>query len=396
MAYNYDICIVGGLGHVGLPLGISLASAGKKVALYDVDRKAIDLVGSGKLPFKEAGGEAGLAGVLNKKLFVTSGMGVISESRYVIIVIGTPVDEHLNPRFTIFKKFFDEIITHIKDGQHVILRSTIYPGTTEAVVRYLEEMKRKVKVSYCPERIAQGNAIEELKTLPQIVSSFDEEACGEAEELFRCLTPEIIRLTPPEAELAKLFTNVWRYMQFAISNQFYQIATQYGLDFYRIHSAITFKYPRAQSFPQAGFAAGPCLFKDTMQLAAFNNNNFFMGHAAMLINEGLPNFIVQRMKEKHRLKEKTVGVLGMSFKANNDDKRESLSYKLKKILEVEAREVICSDVYIREDGFVTGEELVRRSDIIILGTPHREYKLLDTGTKMVVDVWNFFGKGGLF
>jgi len=150
MAYNYDICIVGGLGHVGLPLGISLASAGKKVALYDVDRKAIDLVGSGKLPFKEAGGEAGLAGVLNKKLFVTSGMGVISESRYVIIVIGTPVDEHLNPRFTIFKKFFDEIITHIKDGQHVILRSTIYPGTTEAVVRYLEEMKRKVKVSYCP------------------------------------------------------------------------------------------------------------------------------------------------------------------------------------------------------------------------------------------------------
>ncbi len=396
MAYNYEICIVGGLGHVGLPLGISFAAAGKRVALYDIDEGAIDLVKSGKLPFREAGGEEGLRGVLDKNLFITSGIGVISESRFVIIVIGTPVDEHLNPKFTIFKQFFDGIITHIKDGQHVILRSTVYPGTTEAVVRYLEEMKRKVKVSYCPERIAQGNAIEELKSLPQIVSSFDEAACDEAQELFRSLTPEIIRLTPPEAELAKLFTNVWRYMQFAISNQFYQIATQYGLDFYKIHSAITYKYPRAQSFPQAGFAAGPCLFKDTMQLAAFNNNNFFMGHAAMLINEGLPNFVVQRIKEKHTLKDKAVGVLGMSFKANNDDRRESLSYKLKKILEVEAREVVCSDVYINEDGFVTPGELVRRSDIIILGTPHREYKALDTAGKMVVDVWNFFGKGGLF
>ena len=160
----------------------------------------------------------------------------------------------------------------------------------------------------------------------------------------------ILFLSPIEAELAKLFTNTWRYIQFSIANYFYQITTQKNLDFYKIYEAITYNYPRAKDFPAAGFAAGPCLHKDTMQVVAYSNNSFFMGHAAMLVNEGLPNFIVQRLKEKYSLKDKIVGILGMAFKANNDDKRESLSYKLRNILDIEAKKVICSDVYIREDG----------------------------------------------
>lgn len=190
---------------------------------------------------------------------------------------------------------------------------------------------------------------------------------------------------------------MWRYIQFAIANQFYQIATQQGLDFYKIYDAITYKYPRAQNFPPAGFAAGPCLFKDTMQLAAYSNNSFFLGHAAMLINEGLPNFIMQNLKNKYSLKNKTVGILGMAFKANTDDKRESLSYKLKKILEIEAKKVLCSDVYIHEEGFISAQSLVKNSDIIILATPHTEYAELPLDDeKIVVDIWNFYGKGGLF
>lgn len=204
-------------------------------------------------------------------------------------------------------------------------------------------------------------------------------------------------MTPIEAELGKLFTNVWRYILFSISNQFLQIANQEGLDFYRIYNAITYKYPRAESFPSAGFAAGPCLFKDTMQLAAHANNNFFLGHAAMLINEGLPNYIVQRLKEKYPIHEKAVGILGMAFKANNDDGRESLSYKLKKILEIEAANVLCSDVYADREDFVSPDRLIRESDIIILGAPHREYAgLAIDESKVVVDIWNFYGKGGLF
>lgn len=395
--FHYDVCIVGGLGHVGLPLGISLAQGGKRVVLYDIDEETQNIVQQGKMPFLETGAEAILKKVLGKCLFISSHKEVISSSYFVVIVIGTPVDEHLNPKFTIFMKLFEELIDYIGDHQHIILRSTVFPGTTEKIKEYLALKGRKTKISFCPERISQGNAIEELRDLPQIVASFEEESVKEVKELFSLLTADIICLAPGEAELAKLFTNVWRYIQFAISNQFYQIAIQQNMDFYKIFEAITYNYPRAAHFSRAGFAAGPCLFKDTMQLAAYSNNSFFLGHAAMLINEGLPNFIVQRLKDKYSLKNKSVGILGMAFKANNDDKRESLSYKLKKILEIEAKRVLCADVYIQEKGFVSSSDIVEESDIIILATPHSEYVNLDVGKgKVLVDVWNFYGKGGLF
>lgn len=392
-----NICIIGGLGHVGLPLGICLAEAGKRVTIYDIDPKKAEIVSQGKMPFLEADAEPVLQKVLGKNLSISNNKSVISENYFVIVVIGTPVDEHLNPQFTIFKKFFESILEFLKDDQHIILRSTVFPGTTEKIAQYLASKGKKTKVSFCPERIAQGQALKEIHSLPQIIASTDKNAELEAQELFSCLTKDITFLSPVEAELAKLFTNVWRYIQFGISNQFYQIATSHGLDWYKIYGAITHNYPRAQSFPGAGFAAGPCLFKDTMQLASFSNNSFFLGHAAMLINEGLPNFLVQRLKDGRNLQEKSVGILGMAFKANNDDKRESLSYKLKKILEIEAKTVYCSDVYLREEGFVSPEELVRSSDIIILGTPHKEYKSIEIpNDKTLVDVWNFFGKGGAF
>jgi UDP-N-acetyl-D-mannosaminuronic acid dehydrogenase len=393
---KYDICIVGGLGHVGLPLGISFAASGKKVILYDINQKTIDTVSEGKMPFLEAGAEKVLQKVLNKNLFISSDKQVISQSYFIVIVIGTPIDKHLNPSFTIFKDFFDGIIEMLENDQHIIFRSTIYPGTIEKIRDYLRNKNKLSRLSYCPERIAEGKAMEELRNLPQIISSFDDESLKEVKELFSLLTDEIVILQPLEAELAKLFTNVWRYIQFSISNQFYQIATQQGVDFYNIYDAMTYKYPRLKGLSSAGFTAGPCLLKDTMQLAAYSNNSFFLGHAAMLINEGLPNFIVQQLREKYSLKDKIVGVLGMAFKANNDDKRSSLSYKIKKIMDIEAKQVICSDVYIRNDSFVSADELVMMSDIIILGAPHKEYAALKIdNTKILIDVWNFYKKGGL-
>ena len=203
-------------------------------------------------------------------------------------------------------------------------------------------------------------------------------------------------VSPEEAELAKLFTNTWRYIKFATANQLFMIANDFGLDFGKIRDALKQDYPRLQGMPGPGFAAGPCLVKDTMQLAAFNNNNFTLGHASVMVNEGLPLNVVDRMERRFDLSTMTVGILGMAFKANSDDKRESLSYKLKKILEIEAKQVLCSDVYIKEEGFVSAEELVRRCDIIILGVPHREYKTLEFAeNKHVVDVWNFYNQGGL-
>jgi UDP-N-acetyl-D-mannosaminuronic acid dehydrogenase len=252
----------------------------------------------------------------------------------------------------------------------------------------------QVELAFCPERVAEGFAMAELTSLPQIISSFSADGLARARSLFERLGVQTIALPPIEAELAKLFSNVWRYIKFAAANQFFMIANDHGADFYRIHHAMTTNYERCRDLPKPGFAAGPCLFKDAMQLAAYNNNNFYLGHAAMLVNEGLPNYVVQAVKRKHDLSRMTVGILGMAFKADVDDKRSSLSYKLRKILAFEARTVLCSDVYIDEEGFVTTEDLLRDSDLIVVGTPHREYRSLRFPPgKPVVDVWNLSGKG---
>jgi UDP-N-acetyl-D-mannosaminuronic acid dehydrogenase len=204
-----------------------------------------------------------------------------------------------------------------------------------------------------------------------------------------------VRTTPEEAELAKLFTNTWRYIKFAAANQLYTIANDFGVDFERVRAAITHDYPRAADMPGAGFAAGPCLFKDTMQLAAFNNNQFTLGHASMLVNEGLPLYLVSRLERRHDLSTMTVGILGMAFKAESDDVRSSLAYKLKRILRSKTREVLCADPYVRtDDALVPEDELVRRADLVIIGAPHRRYATLAL-SQPVVDVWNVRKRGVL-
>ncbi|MDX1584616.1 MAG: UDP binding domain-containing protein, partial [Thermoanaerobaculia bacterium] len=164
--------------------------------------------------------------------------------------------------------------------------------------------------------------------------------------------------------------------------------------FHRIHDALTRDYPRMAGIPKSGFAAGPCLFKDTMQLATATGNSFSLGHAAMLINEGLPNFVVDRLKGEYDLSKMTVGILGMAFKAGSDDSRESLSYKLRKILEYEARRVVCTDEYVSDESFLPVGEVLALSDLLILATPHPEYRDLDyPKDKPVIDIWNFLGRG---
>ena len=390
MIKNYEICVIGGCGHVGLPLAAAFASKGLRTVIYDIDQDSINSVKKGKAPFKEEGIGSYLKKTLNKTLFVSSEAEVISRSKFVVIVIGTPVDEFLNPRINAVFDCLKKYLKYFRRGQYLVLRSTLYPGTSRKIRDYL----RHVNVSFCPERIAEGRALKEIFELPQIISAFDKGTENTIKKLFKKLTKDIIVLSPMEAEVAKLFTNVWRYIQFAIPNQFLIIANKYGLDFFKILAAVRFKYPRAKGFYGPGFAAGPCLFKDTMQLAAFNNNDFMLGHAAMLVNEGLPQYLVEYLKRKYALSKLKVGILGMAFKADSDDARSSLSYKLKKILELECKEVLCTDVFIKDPKFVRLPEMLRRSDMVIIAAPHSRYKgLRFKKNTRVVDIWNFYGKG---
>ena len=392
--FPIDVCVVGGCGHVGLPLGLTFARAGLRVAAYDIDDRAVAEVRAGRMPFLENGAEAVLRDVIGRTFEVANDPSLVSQSRFVVVVIGTPVDEHLNPTFHAIRRVVDGMIPLLSDGQCMILRSTVYPGTTEKVRAILAASGKDVKVAFCPERVAEGRAMEELTSLPQIVSGCDAEAEEQAAWLFGKIARSVLRLDPLEAELTKIFANVWRYIQFATANQFFMIATEFGLDFYHLHDALTRDYPRMAGLPKAGFAAGPCLFKDTMQLAAAAENRFGLGHSAMLINEGLPNFLVKQAKQRYPLGEMTVGILGMAFKAESDDPRESLSYKLRKILEYEAAACLCTDEFIRDPLFLPLDQVIRQSDLLIVGAPHRVYRALELPASLpVIDVWNLYGRG---
>ncbi len=393
--FTRDAVIVGGCGRVGLPLGIALASRGLTVTLYDINAASVDVVNSGRLPFAEDGAAEPLAGaVADGRLRATTDPASVSSAEHLVVVVGTPVDEHLNPDLGAVPRALERCAEHLVPGQLVILRSTVYPGVTALTEKMLAKRGIEVDVAFCPERIAEGRAMTELFDLPQIVSARSRHARDRAEKFFRNLTGEIVPLEPEEAELAKLFTNTWRYIKFATANQFWMMANDFGLDFERIRHAITHDYPRAADMPGPGFAAGPCLFKDTMQLAAFNKNNFVLGHSAMLINEGLPLYLVSRLEAVHDLSEMTVGILGMSFKAGSDDARESLSFKLRRILHLKARETLCTDPYLEHDGFLPLAEVERRADLLIIATPHPEYRELATA-KPVVDMWGIRGEGVL-
>lgn len=393
---NYDLCVIGGLGRAGLPLSIAFACRGQQVLVYDINREAAEQVRAGVMPFLEDDGERFLSEALTSgRLHVTHDITALSQAQVLVVVIGTPVDDHLNPKLEVMLELLEEIEPYVRDGQTILMRSTVFPGTTALVRDFFRKRQRQVEVAFCPERIAEGKAFEELFTLPQIISAFEPDTLQRVRTLFAHLGAETVELDPMEAELGKLFTNSWRYCQFAIANQFYMIANNYNLDFYKIYDAITHRYPRISGMARPGFAAGPCLFKDTLQLAAFNNNSFGLGYAAMTTNEGLPNYIVERLRAVGSLRDKTVGILGMAFKGNSDDARGSLSYKLRRILRFEAHQVLCTDVYLRDADFVSADEVVQGSDLLILATPHREYKDLDLLGKPVVDVWNFFGNGGL-
>jgi UDP-N-acetyl-D-mannosaminuronic acid dehydrogenase len=388
---NADITVVGGAGHVGIPLVLALAESGLRVNVNDLSRKTLDVLAAGQLPFMENGAEPVLARALaDKRLVFTDKPQHISIRGPVIITIGTPVDEFFNPVRKVVQDCIDSLLPRLVDGQLVILRSTVFPGTTDWLASYLKEKDRKLKVAFCPERVVQGDGLAELRGMPQIVSGTSEEAANEAAALFERIAPEIVRLSPMEAEFAKLFANAYRYIEFATTNEFYLIAKAAGVDYHRVLQGMKHNYARLKSIPRPGYAAGPCLVKDTMQLSAFASNQFGLGHAALLINEGLVLRVVEDIKRRYDLPNTRVGLLGMAFKADSDDVRASLSYKFKKVLASQARAVLTTDPFVSrtaDPDLKPLDDVIAGSDLMILCAPHALYKTTNFEGKPVYDLW---------
>jgi UDP-N-acetyl-D-mannosaminuronic acid dehydrogenase len=377
---------------VGAPLALVLAKHGFRTLIYDVNRETLALLASGKMPFLENGGQELLQEVLpTGRLGLSSDIADLNGIPYIILTIGTPIDEFHNPMLRVVLDCVDTLLPHLSDGQTIILRSTVFPGVTDHVDNYLRNSGKRILVAFCPERVVQGHSIKELQTLPQIVSGTTKEAEEAAVRVFSKIAPSIVRMVTKEAEFAKLISNAYRYIQFAATNQFYMMVQAAGLDYHRLLEGLKHDYPRARDLPGPGFAAGPCLYKDTLQLAAFNSQ-FGLGYSAIQINEGLPAFLLSQLSAQHRIQEMTVGLLGVAFKADSDDIRSSLGYKLKKLLRFQARDVLCSDPFVSNDPeLIPEEELIAKSDLLIVCAPHTAYRGLDLRGKPVVDIWNMGG-----
>ena len=392
MIYRNNICVIGGAGHVGAPLGLVLSTKGYNVTLIDKNKKNIQSINRGQMPFLEKGSSKLLKKMIYKKnIFATEKLSEVKMAKYIIVCIGTPINNQLNPQLKSFLNFFYDLKKFLNKNHIIIIRSSVYPGICDKVFDIIKS--KCVNLSYCPERIVQGKAIVELPKLSQIISGKNNKAKIESGKIFKKITKKVIYTEIIEAELIKLFSNAYRYINFSISNQFYMICKNQNLDFSKIRNIMRDDYKRNANIPMAGFTAGPCLLKDTMQLSSFYNHKFSLGHTAMSINEGLPKFLIKQLEQKYNLRKKTVGVLGLTFKSDTDDIRDSLAIKLIRLLKLKKIKTLQSDEYYIDKDNVHKDTLIKKSDIIIISTPHKSYKNLKISKKKeLVDIWGLIEK----
>jgi UDP-N-acetyl-D-mannosaminuronic acid dehydrogenase len=381
------ISIIGGAGHVGLPLGLAFAEKKFKIHLIDNNKKSLETIKSNKMPFMEFGANKVLNKSLKSKLFYfETDLKNLSASKYIIICIGTPVNSKLKPNLKDFFNLIFKLKKYVKKNQLIIVRSSVYPGTIEKIKKILKTKNNNIV--YCPERIVQSKSLIELPKLPQIIACDKEKTFLETKKLFKRITEKIIKTNVLEAELIKLYSNANRYINFAIANQLYSICHIHNLNFDRIRDIMQDGYARNLNLTKAGFTSGPCLLKDTMQLHSFCNNNFELGSAAMKINEKIPDLIIEKLKKYKNYKKKTIGLLGLAFKGETDDIRDSLSIKLLNKLKKLKLKVLQSDEYYKNKKNISKEKLILKSNIIIFGAPHKAYKNLKIlKNKKIIDIW---------
>lgn len=394
-----------GVGRVGLPLAIFLADEGFKVYGVGKTKDKADTLNKGIMPFMEKGAAPLLRKYINKKLFFSVDYNCIEISDVVILTLGTPVDENMNPVLDQINDCLDAMMPLLKKNQLVILRSTVSPRTTIYVKERIE-METKFRVgkdlflAFCPERIAEGNSLIETKEIPQIVGGIDKKSTHLAARFFSEMGIKTLETDAVSAELGKLFTNMHRYISFAIANEFMVIAENFNRNIHEITHLVNDGYKR-KGLVLPGLSAGPCLFKDGFFL--INENPFLdLITASWKVNEALPLFILKKLRERVILKGKKTTILGLAFKPEIDDIRESLSFKIRKALLREHAKVTLHDPYVKEYRWQPIihdlKQSLKGAQVVIIATRHKEYekkkkeiiKYLDKNT-YICDIWNIFG-----
>lgn len=404
MSNRITVTVIG-IGRVGLPLALVLADKGFLVYGIGRDSAKINKINNGEMPFLEEGAGTLLKKHVEKNFFATTDYSYIGKSDYIILTLGTPVDENMNPVYDQITEALEQAKPYLKAGQTLILRSTVSPRTTQYVQSLINNLKgltvgENFYLAFCPERIAEGKAIEEIISIPQIIGGVDKKSTRKAVELFKKLGVFVVETDAVSAELAKLFTNMYRYINFAISNEFMVLANNYHRDIYEIVNLVNFKYKRG-GLTLPGLSAGPCLFKDGFFLISDLPFADLIS-ISWKINESMPLLLVKMIRERMKLEGKKAVILGLAFKPEIDDTRESLSFKVRKALMRERAEVVLHDPYVEDyvNQTIEGDvyEAIKGADLIFIATNHREYgslnikKIRDIVKKdcIICDVWNVF------
>jgi UDP-N-acetyl-D-mannosaminuronic acid dehydrogenase len=405
---THDVSIIG-LGRVGLPLALSFADRGLRVLGIDKDPERLQAVRAGRMPFKETGTDELIERVCaTNRLELSSRVVDAARAEHIVITLGTPSMSHIEIDMRDIRSALDDLLPVLEPGHSLILRSTVGPGTTDFVAGYLAkqrgfEVDTELYVAHAPERIAAGRFLEELETLPCIVGAVGPESGDRVARLFSVFGAPIVQTTPVQAELAKIWTNILRYAQFALPNLLMMDCESYGANVFEVIDLINEDYPRG-GIAQPGFTAGSCLRKD-FAFSEERSNAPGMLLGVSRVNESVPLFVVEGMKRRIAgLANKKVAVLGLAFKRDTDDERDSLAHKLVRMLERELADVAVHDPHVLEPT-QSFEEAILDADVVVVATNHSAYStpeslrtIIDSARRdcLVVDPWNAFGHAQVF
>jgi UDP-N-acetyl-D-mannosaminuronic acid dehydrogenase len=409
-----DVAVVG-LGRVGLPLALSFADRGLSVLGIDRDQERLEAVAAGRMPFQETGTDELIARVHGtRRMSVSDRVADAAQAEAIVLTLGTPSFSHIEIDMRDIRSALDDLLPHLRPGHTIVLRSTIAPGTTDFVAGYLERQRGlrpgiDVHVAHVPERIATGKFLAEIDTLPCIVGAVAGEggpASGEhVARLFEAFDAPIVQTTPVQAELAKIWANILRYTHFALPNLLMMDCEQYGANVFEVIDLINRDYPRG-GIAQPGFTAGTCLRKD-FTFSEERSNAPGMLLAVSRVNESVPHFLVQGIKRRSpelKLNGRKVAVLGLAFKGNTDDERDSLAHKLIRLLERELADVAVHDPVVSSPT-QSLEETLHEANVVVVAANHAAFDPRETRAAvgalaspdcLVVDPWNHLGSGQVF
>ncbi len=403
-----DVSVIG-LGRVGLPLALSFADRGLRVMGIDNDLVRLDAVRAGQMPFQETGTDELLDRIHPTGLLQLSDrVQDAAAADHIVITLGTPSFSHIEIDMSGIRSVVDDLIPHLRPGHALTLRSTIAPGTTEFVAGYIAkhrsfEIGEELFVAHCPERIAAGHFLEEISTLPCIVGGVGERSGEVVAGLFEVFGARIVQTTPVQAELAKIWTNIIRYTQFALPNLLMMDCDQYGANVFEVIDLINRDYPRG-GIARPGFTAGTCLRKD-FTFSEERSSAPGMLLAVSRVNETVPHFLVEGVKRRlGKLTGRKVAVLGLAFKADTDDERDSLAHKLVRLLERELADVAIHDPHVATPTLGL-DEAVAGAEVVFVATNHSEFcsplmleRIGQLGKPecLVVDPWDCFGAAQVF